>query len=270
MGRIHQKYLEKLSVSYKIFDPFVKNDDEKFLKLISIDEVDLKSFTHIIIATPDENHISTYSSLRNNDYVGPILIEKPAFTNIKDIGILEKDKNVYVGLVERSNQVVINLKKHISKSDILSLHFTRSSNVLDSNQEVNSFRDVGIHDLDIYDFLIGIDKKDKLLLNYFSNTYHGFLKSKYGFFTTFYWSNETLKKERTVTIRCKDKTIFANLIDHTISLESQDKDGSEAKKELQLPNTSSVETEIVNFLNNTFKVKGIPAHKLFLENLSIS
>jgi predicted dehydrogenase len=269
MGRIHQKYLEKLSVNYKIFDPFVKKDEAKLLNSTAIDDVDLKNFTHIIIATPDENHITTYNSLRNNHYVGPVLIEKPAFTSIKDVAILEKDKNVYVGLVERSNQVVVNLKKHINKSDVLSLHFIRSSNALNSNQEVNSFRDVGIHDLDIYDFLIGIDKKDKFLLNYFSNTYHGFLQSKYGFFTTFYWSNETLKKERTLTIRCKNKTIFADLIDHTISLESQNEDGSEVKEEIQIPNTSSVETEIVNFLNNTYTVKGVPAHKLFLENLSI-
>lgn len=70
MGRIHQKYLEKLSVNYKIFDPFVKKDEAKLLNSTAIDDVDLKNFTHIIIATPDENHITTYNSLRNNHYVG--------------------------------------------------------------------------------------------------------------------------------------------------------------------------------------------------------
>ena len=73
--------------------------------------------------------------------------------------------------------------------------------ISDSNQTVSSFRDVGIHDLDLFDYLIGIEDKDIFTINSVSNTYFANLTKQNNITASFLWSNEFYKK-RTKHISC--------------------------------------------------------------------
>ena len=72
--------------------------------------------------------------------------------------------------------------------------------ISDSNQIVSSFRDVGIHDIDLFDYLIGIENDDTFTINNVSNTYFANLTKHNGITASFLWSNEFYKKERSILV----------------------------------------------------------------------
>jgi len=49
MGKIHQKYLEEISVNYSVVDPLINVVDNQFINDFDLDQ--LSSITHVIIST---------------------------------------------------------------------------------------------------------------------------------------------------------------------------------------------------------------------------
>ena len=268
MGRIHSKYLRKLGINFSIYDPFnTTSSGNEFLKADSLGHVNLLDFTHAIIASPDHVHIDNYTELRNLGFGGEILIEKPAFISKENLKILESDKKLCVGLVERYNPTIESLKSKIQIDEIISLDFIRCSHVHGSNQSVSAFRDVGIHDLDIYDFILGINKDDTFELFKNSNTFNGTLKRSDGIFTRFLWSNETFLKERKITVRQSNSTYIADLMEQSVHAVKSDTVGRKIIEQVYVEKASPIERQLVSFLKNENKNVGIDAHVLVLENI---
>ena len=194
------------------------------------------------------------------------LIEKPAVLDIDQLDEILEDKNVTVGLVERFNKTVLTLKDLIQKKNINYIEFKRCSLVNNSNQTVSSFRDVGIHDLDLFDFLIGIEDDDEVTIRNVSNTYFGNISKKSGINASFLWSNEFYKKERNITVVQNNKTIYADLLLGLITIFSDEKEMP--SKEITVENYSSIKNEIENFLSNKNYIIGYRAHKILIKNIN--
>ncbi len=264
MGSIHKKYLDELSVAFTVADPTIKVENDTFKQQINVD--DFAEYTHIIISTPDDTHFEIYKNIRSISKEIKILIEKPAVLDIDQLDEILEDKNVTVGLVERFNKTVLTLKDLIQKKNINYIEFKRCSLVNNSNQTVSSFRDVGIHDLDLFDFLIGIEDDDEVTIRNVSNTYFGNISKKSGINASFLWSNEFYKKERNITVVQNNKTIYADLLLGLITIFSDEKEMP--SKEITVENYSSIKNEIENFLSNKNYIIGYRAHKILIKNIN--
>ncbi len=264
MGKIHQKYLEEISVDYSVVDPLINVVDEKFKNDFDLHQ--LGSFTHVIISTPDETHFEIYKNIRSVNKEIKILIEKPAVLDIEHLNELSSDLNLSVGLVERFNSTIIELKQILGYDETHYIEFKRCSLISDSNQTVSSFRDVGIHDLDLFDYLIGIEDKDTFTINNVSNTYFANLTKQNDITASFLWSNEFYKKERSILVVQKSRTLYVDLLNYKISIFSKNDD--EMYQELVVESRSSIKSELENFLQNKNYILGIQAHKLLIKNLN--
>ncbi len=264
MGKIHQKYLEELSVDYSVVDPLINVVDEKFKNDFDLHQ--LGSFTHVIISTPDETHFEIYKNIRSVNEEIKILIEKPAVLDIKHLNELSSDLNLSVGLVERFNNTIIELKQILGHDKTHYIEFKRCSLISDSNQTVSSFRDVGIHDLDLFDYLIGIEDKDIFTINSVSNTYFANLTKQNNITASFLWSNEFYKKERSILVVQENRTLYVDLLNYKISIFS--KNDKEKYQEVIVESQSSIKSELENFLHNKNYILGMQAHKLLINNLN--
>ena len=137
--------------------------------------------------------------------------------------------------------------------------------ISDSNQIVSSFRDVGIHDIDLFDYLIGIENDDTFTINNVSNTYFANLTKHNGINASFLWSNEFYKKERSILVVQKNKTLYVDLLNHKISIFS--KNEKEQFSDVLIESSSSIKSELENFLKNENYFLGIQAHKILINNL---
>ena len=63
MGKIHQKYLEEISINYTVVDPSIDVVDDQFINNFDLDQ--LSSFTYVIISTPDDTHFEIYKNIRS-------------------------------------------------------------------------------------------------------------------------------------------------------------------------------------------------------------
>ena len=270
MGKVHAKYLRKFGINFSIYEPepfSIKQNTAELLNVTEICNIDLSKFTHSIIASPDHIHIINYKQLRESGFDGKILIEKPAFINDEDLKILQTDDKVCVGLVERYNPAIESLKSKIELNEIISLDFIRCSHIHGSNQTIDAFRDVGIHDLDAYDFLIGISKHDKFDLFKNSNTFNGSLVRQDGIFARFLWSNETFLKERKIIVRQANTTYIADLMEQSVQAVKSDAVGRKIIEQIYVEKASPIERQLISFLRNENKNVGIAAHTLVLNNL---
>ena len=264
MGKIHQKYLEELSVDYSVVDPLINVVDEKFKNDFDLHQ--LGGFTHVIISTPDETHFEIYKNIRSVNEEIKILIEKPAVLDIKHLNELSSDLNLSVGLVERFNNTIIELMQILGHDKTHYIEFKRCSLISDSNQTVSSFRDVGIHDLDLFDYLIGIEDKDIFTINSVSNTYFANLTKQNNITASFLWSNEFYKKERSILVVQENRTLYVDLLNYKISIFS--KNDKEKYQEVIVESQSSIKSELENFLHNKNYILGMQAHKLLINNLN--
>ena len=263
MGKIHQKYLKEISINYTVVDPSIDVVDDQFINDFDLDQ--LSSFTHVIISTPDDTHFEIYKNIRSVNKKIKILIEKPAVLDIEHLNEISSDLNLTVGLVERFNKTIIELKQILGKDETHYIEFKRCSLISDSNQIVSSFRDVGIHDIDLFDYLIGIENDDTFTINNVSNTYFANLTKHNGINASFLWSNEFYKKERSILVVQKNKTLYVDLLNHKISIFS--KNDKEQFSDVLIESSSSIKSELENFLKNENYFLGIQAHKILINNL---
>jgi len=208
MGHRYSEYLDEYGVDWTYYDPFVAGGLNKL--------EDLDKYSHIMISTPPENHYDSYQKVIKLNPTSKIYLDKPVIIKDTDLNVLE-NKNVFCGMTERYNPTVIALKQLIDIKELISIKFSRYSMVLD-NIETPVLFDLGIHDLDLYLYLLGFDK--------FPGTYDVFEKSKTCYIITkqhdilsiFEWSHESKRRERKILVFQKNTVYEADLIDQTILL----------------------------------------------------
>ncbi|MAE81555.1 MAG: hypothetical protein CMB80_02375 [Flammeovirgaceae bacterium] len=263
MGKIHRKYLEQLDIEWVYYDPLLgKHEPQNRLK--DLREIAQHGVTHVIVSSVEEKHYENYCSIREAGFKGPILIEKPAVLQREDFNVFD-DPLVSVGFVERHNPAVQVLKNNIDIGDVISVDFARCSVKNVSNQRVDSFTDVGIHDIDLFFHLFGENNSLEHYFSGFSNTYVLVLRKKENFIARFIWSNETSFKERKIIIRHKSYTLVADLIGQTVRKESSDSAGRIITETLYVEKSSAVLSQLVKFIKDDYTCSGRPSHSFYLE-----
>ena len=264
MGRIHKKYIEQLGIEWFYYDPspsiqgyFTKNhiSDLSNIKDIGI--------THAIISSNEDMHYKNYIDLREFGFKGPILIEKPVVLDKQHFSVFN-DPLVTAGFVERNNPAVEVLKNNIDLDNLVSVDFTRCSVSSASNHRVNSFIDVGIHDIDLFFYLFGNQEPEEYDFKGFSNTYVLTATSTSGFLSRFIWSNETCFKERKIIARHKNYTLVVDLIDQIVRKESSDNSGRVITQTLYVEKASPILCQLNNFINNKSYCAGEKSHSFYL------
>ena len=189
MGTLHKKYLQQLGVEWVYYDPnesLRASVGKNYLEKLS--DVGQHGITHVIISSSEDQHYDNYLTLRQANFNGPILIEKPVVMERHHFSVFD-DPLVTAGFVEHHNPAVMVLKKHIELDNLISADFTRYSVASSSNQRVDSFSDVGIHDVDLLFHLFGSSPAEHYIQG-FSNTFILTAIARSGFLSRFIWSNE--------------------------------------------------------------------------------
>ena len=170
MGKRHYKELleNNLFNIIGIIDPYLKEDID-IKKIINIDEaVKLGAFA-VIISGPTNKHIEIVNEcLKHNLH---ILIEKPAFINYNDFISIDPKRysDICVGMIERYNPSLERLKS-IDKNVINHIFITRICKFPQNMDNSMLLYDIGIHDLDILEYLYGnikisnIDETDGIVI----------------------------------------------------------------------------------------------------------
>ena len=206
MGQIYSKYLNEFDLKWDYYDPFV-NGGLKSLSKVG-------KYSHIIISTPSENHHASYRNLRDLGFKGRIYIDKPVVIADNDINIFA-DEDLFCGMTERYNPVVTELKALLKIDKLISIKFIRYS-VVPDNIKTPVIFDLGIHDLDLYLYLLGFDKLPGLHDVFEESKTCHILAKQDNVLSTFEWSHESRKRERKITVLQEDKVYEADLIDQTI------------------------------------------------------
>ena len=208
MGHIYSKYLNEFGVRWFYYDPFVKGGLKKLTKI--------NRYSHIIISTPPEDHYKSYKMITELGFKGCIYVDKPVIISDEHLDVLD-DKNVFCGMTERYNPVVTSLKGLLDFEKLTSIKFSRYSTVPE-NMETPVLFDLGIHDLDLYLYLLGFDKFPSVH-DVFEKSKTCYIMSKQkGILSIFEWSHESKRRERKIIILQEDVVYEADLIDQTILL----------------------------------------------------
>ncbi len=206
MGKTYSKYLNGFGVEWSYYDPFVEGG----LTELS----NLNSYSHVIISTPSENHHESYKMILDLGFKGYIYIDKPIVVSAEYLNILNNE-NVFCGMTERYNPAVTTLKKLLDVDKLTSIKFSRYSTVPENIKTPVLF-DLGIHDLDLYLYLLDFDK--------FPGTYDVFEKSKTCYIlakqnsilSIFEWSHESYRRERKIAVLQENNVYEVDLIDQTV------------------------------------------------------
>lgn len=265
MGRIHKKYLEQLNIEWLYYDPSPAVQDYfNANRLESLSDAHSNNVTHTIISSVEGKHFENYSELRRSGFDGPILIEKPVVLENDHFSVF-KDPLVTAGFVERHNPAIEVLKNNIDIRDLVSVDFTRCSVSLSSNHRVDSFTDVGIHDIDLFFYLFGNEPPKEYDFKGFSNTFVLTAASNSGFLSRFIWSNETSFKERKIIARHKQYTLVVDLINQSVERESSDSKGRVITQTLYVEKASPILCQLTNFINNENYCAGEKSHSFYLQ-----
>jgi predicted dehydrogenase len=206
MGHIYSKYLDEFGIVWAYYDPYCEGGIDDLSEIVD--------YTHVLISTPPENHYTVYKQIKGLGFKGQIYIDKPTITSQAHMDIFEDDK-VFCGMTERYNPVVGALKSLLNVKELTSIKFSRYSTVPD-NMKTPVLFDLGIHDLDLYLYLLNF--------NDFPKMYDVFEKSKTCYILTqqsdvlsiFEWSHESHRRERKIVVLQKDIVYEVDLIDQTL------------------------------------------------------
>jgi len=129
----------------------------------SLLDVPIDSFTHVIIATPAETHLTIVKELEKSIPQKNILVEKPCGIS-KNEALMMPD--VFPGFVYLYDPMYELFKNNIYKvGDVISYHSCRASMGPRIRTDVSIIEDYLIHDLYIYADLFGTDCIEILNLN---------------------------------------------------------------------------------------------------------
>ena len=119
IGKRHYEILNNMSVNVYVFSRKkikIKNSIRSLKKFLTN-----ISFDYIVIANKTSEHYDTLKKLKNFNYQGTILIEKPIFDNVKKFNE-NSFKKIIVGFNLRFHPVILELKKRLKKEKILSVN----------------------------------------------------------------------------------------------------------------------------------------------------
>jgi hypothetical protein len=167
-----------------------------------------------MISTPPDNHYASYKEIISLGFKGRIYIDKPVSVSKEQSTMLDNEQ-VFCGMTERYNPAVSVLKELLDVDSLTSVKFTRYSTVSE-NMRVPVLFDLGIHDLDLYLYLLNCsDLPD--VYDVFEKSKTCYIMSKHmNTLSIFEWSHESQRRERKIIILQKDKVYEADLIDQTI------------------------------------------------------
>ena len=208
MGNRYARYLDEFEVEWNYYDPYVPGG----LKKLAL----LNNYSHIIISTPPENHYECYKKLIKLKFNGRIYIDKPVIISTDHMDIFDND-NVFCGMTERYNPAVIKLKEFLDPESLISLKFSRYSTV-PSNMKTSVVFDLGIHDLDLYTYLLNWDSyPDIYMYDIFKKSKTNYVMARQGdVLSIFEWSHESHRRERKIIALQKNVVYEADLIDQTV------------------------------------------------------
>ncbi len=206
MGQRYSRYLNQLEVNWTYYDPFISGGLHKLKNL--------NQFSHIIISTPSENHYDSYGEIPDLGFNGRVYIDKPVIISNGQLDIFNNE-NIFCGMTERYNPVITILKNLLTVEMLTSIKFSRYSTVPENIKTPVLF-DLGIHDLDLYLYLLNFSK--------IPSHYDMFKKTKTCYIMTqqndvlsiFEWSHESHRRERKIVALQKDIVYEVDLIDQTI------------------------------------------------------
>jgi len=238
MGKLYSKYLFGFKIGWNYYDPYISGGIEKLSNL--------NQYTHILISTQPEYHYECYKKIRDLKFNGYIYIDKPVVIDKNDFNIFN-DEKVFCGMTERYNPVIQKLRELINIEKLISIKFTRFS-LLPNTVKVPVLYDLGIHDLDLYVYLLDLDIGEiPKQFNKYNVSKTQYITIKYkDIISIFEWSHESKKRERKILILQEDIFIEVDLIDQTIITYEQ----NSVVKNIYVDKSQPIKETMINFLNN--------------------
>ena len=259
MGKLHSKYLDQMKVDWSWFDPYNQKECPRRLESLS----DFSAFSHVIIATPTSLHKDFLENVKEK-FSGLVFVEKPGVMNMEDISLIQ-EKNVSVGMVERFNPGFVSLLNSMNPENVLCVDFIRCSALPVSRIEVNSFVDVGIHDIDLLHTMFPNLSIEETSCFRNQNTFALNLKFNNSKIARFMWSNETFHKDRKIHVRQKDYNLECNLSDQTVKKYYLSDNHENIVKEIYVEKKSSILSELEYFVLDSKRIDAVESHKTFLK-----
>lgn len=264
IGALRGMRLSSLGVPWSWHDPNIETSPENRLLDLSADAI--QEFSHLIVSTPIPSHVPLLHRIRQLGFVGPVLVEKPLTLKYTEFDNWARDPRLFVGLTERFNPGIMTIKGTLDSNELLNISFTRTS---PGRPEINAsaFEDLAIHDIDLLGWLY--PNAD------FAGTYCGKVPNSDSFAVhshlspggqsaTFFWSNDTSFKERSVVIRERYRTIFVDLILGTAT-EKQSLGREFEYRPLATTSTTedSITRELRAFLQGDLMQQFVASHRRF-------
>jgi hypothetical protein len=268
IGRIHSKYLDiHHNIEWFWHDPFIKDaTNNNHHRILSLSDIDLNSFDKVFILTPEDSHYKIYRDIRKK-FTKDIFVEKPGIVHIDEIDMLE-DPRLTIGLVERYNPAIQTLINNLDIDKIINIDFSRCCSA-NSSSATAVLKDIGIHDIDLYFYLLNNKPGEinNLIISVNNHTILLHLESE-KIISRFIWSKDTFFKERKIVVRQTDCTYFVDLQEQSVNRYFNNQYNQTISESLFVEKSSPIYNEQKQFLsNNPQYITAKESHKLLLKLL---
>ena len=237
LGRMGQNHLRVLSLLAAADLCFVYDLDTDNAKRLAAGagtvaapdlEAALAGVDAVVIASPTTTH-AAYIEL-SAKHVRNIFVEKPITEKLESSRavaalVKEKDLNLQVGLIERFNPAVEQMKRVLDRSQqVVSVDFVRTNKISARITDVDVVTDLMIHDIDLALYLNGPvtaisahGVAEGPMIDYAA----ALLTHENGRFSRIQASRITDKKMRSIQATCKDMFVDCELLRKEITLSRQ-------------------------------------------------
>lgn len=237
LGRMGQNHLRVLSLLAAADLRFIYDIDAENARRLSESsgisfapdlDAALAEVDAVVIASPTTTHAEYIAQAAR--YVRNIFVEKPVTENLATtMGVAElvrsKGLNLQVGLIERFNPAVTQMKQLLDRSQqVVSVDFVRTNKISARITDVDVVTDLMIHDIDLALFLNGPvtavsahGVAEGPMIDYAAALF----THQNGRFSRIQASRITDKKIRSIQATCKDMFIDCELLRKEITLSRQ-------------------------------------------------
>jgi len=234
MGQNHLRVLSLLAAADLCFVYDLDTDNAKRLAeatgTVAVTDLEaaLADVDAVVIASPTTTH-AAYIKLAAK-HVRNIFVEKPITERLESSRavaalVKEKDLNLQVGLIERFNPAVEQMKRLLDRSQqVVSVDFVRTNKISARITDVDVVTDLMIHDIDLALYLNGPvtaisahGVAEGPMIDYAA----ALLTHENGRFSRIQASRITDKKMRSIQATCKDMFVDCELLRKEITLSRQ-------------------------------------------------
>ena len=199
--------------------------------------------------------------VRDLGYRGYIFVEKPVALRASHINTMLSDEKVIVGMVERFNPAIQALKQAMDRDKVINIDFSRCC-VSTQSSKVSIFEDIGIHDIDLLFYLIGLEKIPEYNVVSIDRTTVFCSTSP---LVRMIWSKDTFFKERKIIVRQTDCTYEVDLQEQSVVMHWE-VNGNHVSRSLFVEKASPVENEHKSFFSNQpIYINCNRSHELLIE-----